>query len=273
MNTKRFDELGSPAAADAEPASLERRLLQIKGGVTEQEWSARVDLAALYRLVDHSGWTDSFYTHISMRVPGEDSFLINPFGYWFHEITASCLAKVNVKGEILSDPTGLGINRAGFVIHGAIHGARHDVGCVLHTHTRAGIAVATLEEGLLPISQHSSGLVDRIAYHDFEGIAIDTAEQERLVRDLKTFRMMILRNHGLLTAGRSAAEAFCLMSLLQRACEIQVAALSMGKAVRPIRDEVRRACTRVLDENDGNFARDWRSLMRLADRIGPDFRN
>jgi ribulose-5-phosphate 4-epimerase/fuculose-1-phosphate aldolase len=183
------------------------------------EWAARVDLAACYRLAAHFRLTDLIYTHISARVPGaEPQFLINAYGLLFDEITASSLVKVTLAGEVVDDPTGLGINPAGFLIHGAVHGARHDVVCVMHTHTTAGLAVAAQKNGLLPLTQHAMRFTDCLAYHDYEGIALEYVEQARLVADLGTHNAMILRNHGLLTCGPSVHDAFDLMIHLERAC-------------------------------------------------------
>ena len=245
----------------------------VRRRVSAAEWEARVELAALYRLVAHFRWTDTIYTHISLRVPGEDSFLINPFGYLYEEVTASCLVKVDLRGEVLDDPTGLGINKAGFVIHSAVHGARDDVHCVVHTHTRAGVAVSAQEGGLLPISQHATLFVDRIAYHDFEGIAVHLPEQQRLVADLGRHRAMILRNHGLLVAGRSVAEAFYLINTLERTCEIQVAALGDGVKLRSMSPEALAASQAELDAYDMSFARDWAAMLRLVERVGPDYKD
>lgn len=247
-------------------------LAGVKQRVSAQEWEARVELAALYRLVGHYRWTDTIYTHISLRTPGEDSFLINPFGYLYEEITASCLVKVNLQGEVLDDATGLGINKAGFVIHSAIHAAREDVHCVLHTHTRAGVAVSAHEEGLLPISQHSTLFVGRIGYHDYEGFAVHPPEQARLVANLGQHSAMILRNHGLIVAGRSVGEAMFLIDALERTCEIQVAALGGGAKVRHMSPEALAAAHAVLDEEDGNFSRDWAAMLRLVERIAPDYK-
>ena len=243
----------------------------VLGRVTAEERQARVELAALYRLAAHYRWTDTIYTHISMRVPGEETFLINPFGYLYEEVTASSLVKVDGEGKVLDDPTGLGINKAGYVIHGAIHNARHDVQCVIHTHTRAGAGVSAQEEGLLPLSQHAALFVGRIGYHDFEGVAVREDEQARLVRNLGKHHVMILRNHGLVTAGRSAGEAFVLMHMLERACEIQVAALSNGARVRRITPESVAATQAVLDTVE--FSRDWKAMLRLLDRIAPDYKD
>ncbi len=248
-------------------------LTLVRDRVSRDEWNARIELAALYRLVAHFRWTDTIYNHISLRVPREQAFLINPFGYLYEEITASSLVKVDIRGEVLEDPTGFGINRAGFVIHGAIHAARHDVACVIHTHTRAGTAVAAQEHGLLPISQNSALFIGRTAYHDFEGVAVYAEEQVRLVNDLGSYRAMILRNHGLLTAGRNAGEALQLMISLERACETQIAALSCGGGLRYITQESIDATQAIVDGMEGNVDRDWKAMLRLADKIGPDFRN
>jgi ribulose-5-phosphate 4-epimerase/fuculose-1-phosphate aldolase len=244
----------------------------VRGRVKAEEWQARVELAALYRLVAYFRWTDTIYTHISMRVPGEETFLINPFGYLYEEVTASSLVKVDGDGNVVDDPTGLGINKPGYVIHGAIHKARADVHCVIHTHTRAGAGVSAQEEGLLPISQHAALFVGRIGYHDFEGVAVREEEQARLVRNLGKHHVMILRNHGLLSAGRSAGEAFVLLHMLERACEIQVAALSNGARVRRISPESLEATQAVLEANSG-FTRDWDAMLRLLDRVASDYKD
>lgn len=247
--------------------------LFVRQRVSPQEWSARVELAALYRVVAHFRWTDTIYNHISLRVPGEDAFLINPFGALYEEITASTLVKIDENGNVLDDPTGVGINRAGFIIHGAIHSARQDAHCVLHTHTCAGIAVSTQKDGLLPISQHSAILMGRIAYHDFEGIATREDEQSRLLANLGDKRVMILRNHGLLVAARSVAEAFFLMNTLEQACQIQVAAFAAGPSVCQITAESIAETQQLIERSNNNFSRDWAAMVRLADRIAPDFRN
>jgi len=244
----------------------------VRGRVTAEEWKARVELAALYRLVAHFRWTDTIYTHISLRVPGEQTFLINPFGYLYEEVTASSLVKVDEDGNVIDDPVGLGINKPGYVIHGAIHKARHDVQCVIHTHTKAGAGVSAQEDGLLPISQHAALFVGRIGYHDFEGVAVREDEQTRLARNLGKHQVMILRNHGLLSAGRSASEAFVLLHMLERACEIQVAAVSNGARVRRISPESIAETQAVLDANSG-FKRDWDAMLRLLERIAPDYKD
>lgn len=194
----------------------------LKDRVSAAEWQARVDLAACYRLVHLEGWTHQTANHISARVPGEDgAFLINPYGLYYEHVTASNLVKIDCDGNLLSD-TPHKVNRAGFVIHSAVHAARHDVACVLHTHTDVGTAISATRAGLLPVSQDACLFYNRVAYHAFEGIASDLAERERLVRDLGAHMVMILRNHGLLSCGRTVAEAFFLMWRLEKACRIQM---------------------------------------------------
>lgn len=203
---------------------------EIKDSVSDREWQARVKLAAAYQLAALYNWTDHIYTHFSVRVPGpEEHFLINAYGLLFSEITASSLVKVDLDGNIITDATGLGINQAGFVIHSAIHRARPDLNAVLHTHTKDGAAVSAQKEGLLPISQHSLIYYSRLAYHTYEGIALDLDEQQRLVDNLGDSNVMILRNHGLLAAGVSIEHAFRELHGLERACNIQTAALAGGR--------------------------------------------
>lgn len=245
----------------------------VRARVSDAEWQARTELAAVYRIIAHYNWTDTIYTHISARVPDEPGFLINPWGLLYDEITASALVKVDVDGRILDDPVGLGINAAGFVIHGAIHAARHDIAFVIHTHTRAGAAVSAQEHGLLPISQHATYFTGGIAYHDSEGIAIDRDEQVRLVKDLGNKYLMILRNHGLLVAGRSPGEALFNIIGLERACEIQIAALAGGSPLRKINPAAAESSAAIINSLGGNFNRDWAAMLRLADRVAPDYRN
>jgi ribulose-5-phosphate 4-epimerase/fuculose-1-phosphate aldolase len=206
-------------------------LRPIRDQVTPEEWKARVDLAACYRLVDHYGMSDMMANHISAAVPGEEgAFLINAYGMMYEEITASSLIKIDIEGNILLKPDfgelDYGINRAGYVIHGAIHKARPEVACVLHTHTRAGMAVAAMKCGLLPLSQTSIRFVGHIGYHDYEGPAIDLAERERLVNDLGPHDAMIMRNHGLLTCGATVQQAFNTMYQLELSCRSQVDAMA-----------------------------------------------
>jgi ribulose-5-phosphate 4-epimerase/fuculose-1-phosphate aldolase len=233
-----------------------------------------VNLAACYRLAAHYRMTDLIYTHISARVPGPDHhFLINAFGLLWDEIGASTLVKVTLDGDIVDDPTGYGINRAGYVIHSAVHRARPDVQCVMHTHTAAGIAVSAQEEGLLPLSQHAMRFTDCVAYHDYEGLALELDEQARLVRDLGTHKAMILRNHGLLTCGTSIAEAFDLMYYLERACQSQVSALAGGTKVRMPPMEIARktaAQFKALAYKERRI--EWKAHLRMLDRHDPSYK-
>lgn len=200
----------------------------LKGKVTAEEWSARVDCAALYRLIALHGWDDMIFTHISMRLPGPDHhFLINPYGLLFEEITASSLVKVDLEGNIV-EPTPYFINPAGFTIHSAIHAAREDAMVVIHCHTDQGVGVSAQKGGLLPISQTAMTVIGDLAYHDYEGIALDLDERERLVRDIGSKNLMLLRNHGTLTVGHTAASAFTRMFFLERACKMQVMAQAGG---------------------------------------------
>jgi ribulose-5-phosphate 4-epimerase/fuculose-1-phosphate aldolase len=205
------------------------RTISVKDRCSAEEWKTRVELAALYRLVALYGWDDMIFTHISARVPGpEHHFLINPYGYFFDEMTASCLVKIDLDGNIV-EPTDYMINPAGFTIHSAIHAAREDAKFVLHVHTDAGIAVSATREGLLPISQHALIVMPNLAYHDYEGIALDLDERERLVRDLGDKTAMLLWNHGTLAVGATAGQCWSSIFFLERACQIQVMASTQGR--------------------------------------------
>jgi len=242
---------------------------------SEAEWETRVQLAACYRLVARYRMTDLIYTHISARVPGAgDQFLLNPFGLMFEEVTASNLVKIDLEGRIVEESP-YRVNAAGFTIHSAIHAARHDVLCVLHTHTRAGMAVSCQAQGLLPLNQISMQYYSRLAYHDYEGIALDRDERPRLVRDLGDKRSMILRNHGLLTAGRTIPEAFSLMFYLERACEIQIAALEGGAELVIPPPEVCEKAARQAEEEDGGPIgdREWAAHIRMLDREDQSYRS
>ncbi|GAA0496360.1 class II aldolase/adducin family protein [Tatumella terrea] len=236
-------------------------------------WSAeeariRRDLSLAYRLAAKLKFTDHIYTHFSARVPGEEEhFLINPYGLLFEEITPENLTKIDVDGHIIDDPTGLGINQAGYVIHSAIHRARPDLKVILHTHTRDGAAVSAQRDGLLPLSQHALSFYSRITYHDYEGVALDLDEQQRLVRDLGESDVMILRNHGLLAAGKNIAQAFRHLHVLERACNIQIAALAGGRdnilpAPRQAIEKVREQSARFSDGNDPVTQKHWDALVR-----------
>jgi ribulose-5-phosphate 4-epimerase/fuculose-1-phosphate aldolase len=244
----------------------------VRERVTASEWQARVELAAAYRLIAHFRLTDTIYNHISLRVPDQENvFLINSFGLLYEEVTASNLVKINIDGDIIDDPTHMGVNRPGFIIHGASHRARPDVAAVLHTHTTAGIAVSIQQEGLLPISQHAAELIGRIAYHEFEGIAVNLEEQKRLVNDFGSHYAMVLNNHGLLTAGRNIGECFQIMLRLEAACAIQIAALSGGSPLRRISDKSVHSTQATIDQIGGDYSRDWSALLRLAFRLDPRF--
>lgn len=247
----------------------------VREQVSAEEWAVRVDLAACYRLIAMHGWDDLVFTHISARVPGPDEhFLINAYGMLFEEITASSLVKVNLDGEKVVDSP-YPINPAGFVIHSAIHEGRPDVGCVLHTHTKAGVAVSAQADGLLPISQVSLFAYATLAYHDYEGVALNDDEKPRLVADLGTRNALILRNHGLLTTGPTIPDAFLMMYALETACQTQVMAQSSGGELvhipQPIVDGIQAQAEVVLKGLGGQLA--WPGLLRKLDRLDTGFRD
>ncbi|WP_334129918.1 class II aldolase/adducin family protein [Sneathiella sp.] len=247
----------------------------LKGKVSDEEWETRVNLAACYQLVAHFGMSDLIFTHISARVPGtENHFLINPYGLFFDEITASSLVKVDIDGNILDD-TPFKINPAGYTIHSAVHGARHDINCVLHTHTTAGMAVAAQKHGLLPLSQHSMMFYGRLAYHGYEGIALDLDERERLVRDMGDSIAMILRNHGLLTIGKTVPEAFRRIFYLEKSCEAQIKAMAGdAELVFPPREVCEHAAAQfAATDNAGRPTLEWPGLLRILDRKGSHYRD
>ncbi len=251
-----------------------REAPSLAGQVSPQEWQARQDLACLYRIVAHQGWDDLLFTHLSLRVPGpEHHFLLNPLGMMFEEVTASSLVKVDVEGNKVLD-TPFDINPAGFTIHSAVHMAREDALCVMHLHTDDGVAVSAQEDGLLPITQHAMQ-VGEVAYHDYEGVALDLDERERIVRDLGDKQFMILRNHGTLTVGRSCADAYLAMYYLERACTMQIRALAGGVAIaQPPQGSAAKAAeqSRVLfDGTAGPIA--WEALLRQMTRLDDSFLN
>ena len=254
----------------ADPALIR----SVKGQVPAGEWAARVDLAAAYRAVALYGWDDLVFTHISARVPGPGHhFLINPYGMLFEEITASSLVKVDLEGrKVMESP--FEINPAGFTIHGAVHEARDDAKCVMHLHTLEGVAVSCRKEGLLPISQQSLFPLSNLAYHDYEGVALNPDEKARLVRDLGANNNLILRNHGLLTCGENVAEAFLSMYILQKACEVQVLAQAGGGELipiaQPILEGIQKASKAVTRQAGGMIA--WPGILRKLDRIDPSWR-
>ena len=243
-----------------------------------EEWQARIDLAACYRLVELYGMADMMANHISMRVPGdEEAFLINPYGMMYEEITASSLIKIDLAGNILASPDfgkfNYGINRAGYVIHSAIHEARPDVACIIHTHSWASMAVSSLECGLLPITQTAMRFL-KISYHDYVGVVLKDDEKESLVRDLGNGEAMILRNHGALVAGRSVGETFNWMHRLELACRSQLAAMACNTPLRDVAPE-------ILEETWNNYQpgtrrpyglMEWPALLRKLDRLDPSYK-
>lgn len=247
----------------------------MRNKVSEAEWKARVDLAALYRLVALHRWDDLIFTHISHRVPGpEHHFLINPYGLLFEEITASSLVKVDLEGNIVQE-TEYMINPAGFTIHSAVHAAREDAQVVMHLHTDDGVAVSCMKEGLMPLSQTSMVARYDLAYHDYEGIALDLGERERLVADLGSSNAMLLYNHGTLTCGGTAAEAFTRMFFLERACTMQVRALAAGRdgviiASEDVQEVVRGQSNPVGTAVLANRLV-WPALLRRLDRELPGY--
>ena len=249
-------------------------LTAVRARVSADEWQVRVDLAAAYRLVAHYGWDDLIFTHISARVPGpEHNFLINPYGLLFDEITASNLVKVDLDGAIV-EPSPYIVNPAGFTIHSAIHAAREDANCILHLHTVAAIAVSCQEDGLLPLNQTSMLFNEQLAYHEYEGLALSVDERPRLVADLGTKNAMLLRNHGALTVGRNAADAFQKMYLLERACAMQVAALSGGVRLHipgpDVQEVVRKQALHGLTSQDAQLI--WDALRRMLDKKDPSYK-
>ncbi len=246
------------------------------------ERELRVQLAAAYRIVAHLGWSELIWTHTTVRVPGpEHHFLINPYGLRFDEVTASNLVKVDMDGKILGDPA-QEINPAGFVIHSAIHMMRQDVRCVMHTHTTAGMAVAALDCGLLPISMYALGYYGEVAYHDYEGPSLELDERKRLTKNLGQRNVMVMKTHGLLTCGESVGQAFVRMFRLQRACEVQLAAQGTGTRLIEPPKAVRKLSLKLNQDFESTQGGDGYSrvpnpefdaMIRLMDRIDPSFRN
>ena len=252
------------------------RIPSMRSRVSREEWETRVNLAACYRLVHHYGMDDLVYNHVSARVPGEEGhFLINAYGMTYDEITASSLVKIDFDGKVVQDSgTGYGINLAGFVIHSAVHRGRADVACVIHTHTPAGMAVSAMKDGLLPLTQNAM-YFGGLGYHDYEGPAVDLDEQKRLVADLGPHEAMILRNHGLLSVGRTIPEAFVTMYWLERASQAQVLAVQSHlelslpgkKVVETTNDRYKPGQRRKIGELE------WSGLLRLLERRYPGFRD
>ena len=253
-------------------------LKNLKNSVSPEEWQARVDLAACYRLVAHYGMSDMIANHITLRVPGEDdAFLINPYGMMYEEMTASCFLKITHEGDVLFKPDfgelNYGFNKPGYILHSAVHKARPEVACVIHTHTYAGMAVSALQCGLLPLTQTSMRFL-KVAYHDYMGVVLDLAEQAVLVKDLGDAEAVILRNHGLLTVGKTVGEAFNWMHRLELSCRAQIAAMSCNSPMQEV-------CEAVLRETYMNYQpqvrrpyglMEWPALLRMAERLDPSFK-
>lgn len=254
-------------------AAAKHDIPSLRDRVSPGEWDARVQLAAAYRLVHMHGWQQSLiYTHISARVPGEDGhILLNPFGLRYDEVTASNLVKIDLDGKILDD-TPYKINQAGYCIHSAIHAARPEVACVLHTHSEDGIAVSSLEEGLIFTHQEALMFYGVTAYHDFEGIALDLDERERLVRDIGDNMVLVLRNHGLLTVGRTIGEAYTLMFFLEKVCSAQLKTMTTGGRINPIPEEVMERTAGQFDvRNCVCGEREWAAMRRMLDETDSNY--
>jgi ribulose-5-phosphate 4-epimerase/fuculose-1-phosphate aldolase len=254
---------------------ITKKKQSVRDQVSKEEWETRVNLAACYRLMHEFGMTEMIANHISARVPGTDNqFLINPYGMLYEEMTASSMIKIDIDGNIIFNATEYGINQASYVIHSAVHAARHDVDCVIHTHTLAGMAVSAMKTGLLPLAQSAMRFGD-VAYHDYEGPALNLDERARLVEDLADREAMILRNHGLLTVGPSIPESFNNMFRLERACQLQVTTLSCNT-------EIRLPPAEVVKETYDGFKPgvrrrwgliEWPALLRKLDKIDPSYRD
>lgn len=247
----------------------------LRDQVSAEEWDTRVNLAACYRLMALYGMTDLIYNHISARVPGQpDQFLINSYGLRYSEMTASSLYKIDHQGNVLLTPTtNYDFNPAGFVIHSAVHEARSDVDCVIHTHTRAGMAVSAMKCGLLPVAQTSMRFYNRVGYHDYEGVALDLDERQRLVADLGPHYAMILRNHGLLTCGLNIAHAFNLMYWLENSCKVQVDVMNAGTELQLPSDEVCEKTARLYDPDVRRIygELEWEAMLRQVDAQNPGY--
>ena len=255
-----------------------RMIASLQDQVSTEEWQTRVDLAAAYRLVAYFKWDDLVFTHITARIPGTSHYLINPYGLMFEEITASSLVKIDIEGNILQD-TPFPINPAGFTIHSAVHAARHDVQCVMHTHTLNGVAVSAQKAGVLPISQQSIFVLSSLGYHDYEGVALRDEEKPRLVANLGTKTFLMLRNHGLLTVGRTVADAFQSMYIFEATCAIQVRALAAGTLAAGALTEVSQDIIRTAAEQARAVSRGagssltWPGLLRRLDRLDTSYRH
>jgi ribulose-5-phosphate 4-epimerase/fuculose-1-phosphate aldolase len=247
----------------------------VREQVSKEEWDTRVNLAACYRLMSQFGMVEMVANHISARVPGShNEFLINPYGMLYEEMTASCMIRIDIDGKVLFNPTEYDVNEAGYVIHSAIHAARHDVDCIIHTHTLAGMAVSAMKCGILPIAQSSMRFSD-IAYHDYEGVALRLEERERLVQNLGKREAMVLRNHGLLTVAPSIPECFNNMYRLERACQVQVTALSCNTELQfPPQEVVKYSNEQMRSGNRRRYGLlEWPTLLRKLDKVDTSYKN
>ena len=248
--------------------------IDLSNKVSQQEWQTRLELAACYRLFVLHGWDDLIHTHISARIPGTDHLLINAFGLSFDEITASNLVKIDIHGQIIDKDCPFEINPAGFTIHSAVHEARHDDQCALHVHTNETIAIASLEEGLLPLSQYSMFALASMSYHNYEGLAVNHEEKLRLQQDLGNANFMLLRNHGALTMGKTIGDAFMHMYDLVRACQVQLQVMSTGMKPlyvdQSIVDGIKAQASIVHSGLTGG-QKAWPAMMRKVQRAYPDF--
>ena len=255
------------------PTEISRMILSLEGKVSPEEWQARLDLAAAYRLVALFHWDDLVFTHVTAKVPGTEHFLINPYGLMFDEITASSLVRIDQAGNKVSE-SAFPINPAGFTIHSAIHQARADITCVLHTHTRAGIAVSSQKHGVLPISQQSTFVLSSLAYHTYEGVALRDEEKPRLQAALGQATFLMLRNHGLLTVGRTVADAFLSMYTFENTCRIQVDALAGGTALIEVDPQIMQGMPQVMKQvaaHQGSMLV-WPALLRKLERMDPGYK-
>ncbi|MEM7465817.1 MAG: class II aldolase/adducin family protein [Pseudomonadota bacterium] len=256
-------------------AKVMSKPLSVRERVSEAEWQVRVDLAAAYRLVHHYGWTDMIFTHLSARVPGpEHHFLINPYGMMFDEVTASDLVKIDLDGNIVMESE-WNVNPAGFCIHSAIHMAREDAKAVMHLHTDDGVAVSSMAEGLLPLTQTALVIHDQVAHHEFEGVALDLDERKRLVDDIGDKKLLLLRNHGTLATGESVPDCFLKLYTFERACTMQVRAMASAKLHMPSEQAVETARHQgeSLMTTGGLEQLAWPALLRMLDRHYPGFRD
>jgi ribulose-5-phosphate 4-epimerase/fuculose-1-phosphate aldolase len=267
--TRRLQNKESTMSVSAETTTA-------KDEIDPAEWQTRVDLAACYRLISLYGMSDLIYNHITARVPNsEGHVLINSYGYLYEEMTASNLHKIDLDGNVIARPDAdYGINETGYVIHGAVHAARPDVGCVIHTHSRASMAVSMMECGLLPLSQHAMRFYGNVAYHDYEGVAVDVDERQRIVADLGDKNVMFMHNHGLLICAESIPEAFNMCYWVEMACKAQVDAMTSGAALILPPEEVR---LKTAHQYEPSVRRrygllEWESMLRRLDRLSPSYK-